>query len=65
MSPSVDRVATCKMFHIDWDRWLELSIEAQGIHLAWYREKRNMEGWTQQEHDRKALIRQLQTKGSK
>jgi len=65
MSPAVDRVAVAVESGIDWDRWKELSDEAKGIHLAYYREKRAMEAWASQEQERKALLRQISRKGKK
>ena len=65
MSAAVDRVAAAKEWGIDWDRWKQLSDEAKGVHLAYYREKRAMEAWMAQEQERKALLRQLSRKGRK
>lgn len=30
---------------IDWDRWQEMSDDAKGIHLAYYRAQRTMRSW--------------------
>ena len=65
MSSIIDRIATCEMFGITWDTWENLSIEAKGIHLAYYREKRAMETWEAQEAERRQVMRSLAMRGKK
>ena len=65
MSPITEQVAAAKAWGTDWQRWSEVTPEARGVMLAYYRETMRMETWEHQEQNRKMMLKQMQMKGKR